>query len=534
MVLSQKVILFLQALVVIGLPIILWRYLQLHRFFPLAIVQIFAGIALGPSIFGAIAPDAFEFLFRREVLAGVDTLANIALVMFVFLAGCEADRNIISKSAGMVMKIGITGVLTPWILGGVAAFLISTYAPVPKVLGPIGMENHVLYAVAFGLAMSVTALPVLVILLRELGFNTKPIGSIALAVGGIDDAILWLSLPVLLPFAQGANFWNALAFAAFGGVATVLLVKYVVTPFLDKLLKEDAPERFLMSAVILVLFLSAAITEVTGLHAVLGAFIAGLMIPDKLRHLAQDKFDVPVALLLLPFFFLSTGLKTSFAFGDPTIWLIVTIAMVVCVGGKVLGVTIPALLSGQSVGFALTLGALMQCKGLMEIVVVTILFQKGIIGETTFSALVLTALISTAITAPLARAAYQRFGESATRTTGEQFAETTVEAADVHGATHAFGVLDFGGGRGRIAILKGDVVIGRHSNDDIRVNNVAVSRHHARMTALPNGRFEIRNQTAVRSEPNPMLVNGQAKETAIVGPGDTVSLGGIDFRIAKA
>jgi hypothetical protein len=253
-----------------------------------------------------------------------------------------------------------------------------------------------------------------------------------------------------------------------------------------------------------------------------------------LRHLAKDKFDVPVALLLLPFFFLSTGLKTSFAFGDPTIWLIVTIAMVVCVGGKVFGVTIPALMSGQSMGFALTLGALMQCKGLMEIVVVTILFQKGIIGETTFSALVLTALLSTAITAPLARAAYKRFGESATRTTGEQFAETTVEAADVHGATHAFGVLDFGGGSGRVAILKGDVIIGRHSNDDIRVNNVAVSRHHARMTALPNGRFEIRNQTAVRSEPNPMLVNGQAKETAIVGPGDTVSLGGIDFRIAKA
>jgi Kef-type K+ transport system membrane component KefB len=541
LVFDAKTVLFLQVVVVIGVPLILWRPLQLGRFFPLPIIQIFAGIALGPSILGAVSPETFAFLFgnvkdrSNTLVAGVNTLANTAAVLFVFLAGCEMDRKVVRNAAGMVLRIGVTGVFLPWVLGGLAAYLMFTQFSVDRGLaGPIG--GPVLYSVAFGLCMAVTALPVLVIVLRELGFNQKPIGTIALAIGGVDDALLWLSLAVLLPFASGAaNIWAAALLAAAGGVGTIVLMHYVIVPFLQRMLDQEAPERLLMSSVILILFVNAVITEATGIHAVLGAFITGLMIPDKLRHMAEDRLDVPVTLLLLPFLFLATGLKTEFSLNDPTVWIVLTVAMVVCVGGKFVGVTLPAVLSGQSFPFAATLGVLMQCKGLMEIVVVTVLYQKGVFGVTTFSALILTALISTAITAPLARLAQRIFGEEAstqTRAAPEPVAVTVGEPAlanAIEALSPGGPVLVFDSDIGRVPLEKNEMVIGRHSQDDIRVNDIRVSRHHALLKALDGGGYEIHNQTAVRSEPNPVLVNGQEKEHAVLKDGDVVTVGGVTF-----
>ena len=175
-----KVILYLQVVIVVGLPLLLWGPARLGHIFPLPIIQIFAGIMLGPSVLGIIAPDAFKFMFQKEVLAGVETLANVALVLFVFLAGCELDRQLLSQSAGMVLRVGVTGVIVPWVAGAAAAWgLLSLYSA-PGLLG--ASANPVLFSIAFGLCMAVTALPVLVIILRELGFNQKPIGTIALAI----------------------------------------------------------------------------------------------------------------------------------------------------------------------------------------------------------------------------------------------------------------------------------------------------------------------------------------------------------------
>ena len=547
---DAKVVLFLQVLVVVGLPLVLWRVAGLGRFFPLPIIQILAGIVLGPSILGALAPDAFQFLFKREItpglsaIAGVETLANVAVVLFIFLAGCEADRGIIRKSAGTVLRIGMTGVFLPWILGTLAALALVAVYPTDAVLGSQG--RPLLYAVAFGLCMAVSALPVLVIVLRELGFNARPIGSIALAIAGIDDALLWTSLAVILPFAAataGGSIGLGVALAIGGGVVVAGLLAYAITPFLERLIRDEAPERLLMSSVILALFFSAALTEATGLHAAIGAFLTGLMLPDKLRHLAQDRLDAPVTLLLLPFLFLSTGLKTTFSFGDPTVWMILGVAMVVCVGGKFVGITLPAIWSGQSLGFSLTLGALMQCKGLMEIVVVTILAQKAVIGPATFSALVLTALISTALTVPMARMCVRAFGEAATAPgDAEQrravaVAEPAQDLVEASPDLRADAGLAAGGPAlvfdheiGVVPLGLKEVVIGRHSSDDVRLNDVSVSRHHARLRARDDGRFEIDNLTAVRSEPNPVLVNGVEKEHAVLRDGDVVRIGGIQFR----
>jgi Kef-type K+ transport system membrane component KefB len=526
MVVDAKVMLFLQVVIVVGLPLMLWGPLGLGRLFPLPIIQIFAGIALGPSIFGALAPEAYTFLFDKAVLSGVETLSNVALVLFVFLAGCELDRQVLRGAAGMVLTTGISGVAVPWVAGTAAAFALLGQASIPGLVGELG--NTPLYAIAFGLCMAVTALPVLVVILREIGFNVKPIGTIALAIGGIDDALLWGALAIILPFAAGSS--NALlscAIAAGGAVVTVLALVYVITPYLQRLIDREAQERFLISLALIALFAAAALNEATQLHAAIGAFLVGLLLPDKIRHLCEDRLDTPVTLLLLPFLFLATGLKTSFSFADPAVWTVVGIAMLVCVGGKFVGIAAPLLLSGERFPFALTLGVLMQCKGLMEIVVVTVLYQKGVLGPTTFSALVLVALISTAITVPLARLCHRSFGDAATNPRVPEPVETVRSPAPAVG-TVGGPALIFDERLGTVAIDKPEIVIGRHSKDDIRVEDVRVSRHHARLL-LADGKAEIHNQTAVRSEPNPILVNGVEKEHAELQDGDRVSLGGVQF-----
>src|SRR5690606_30563247 len=154
---------------------------------------------------------------------------------------------------------------------------------------------------------------------------------------------------------------------------------------------NEATERVLLSCAILVLFLAAAFNESTQLHAAIGAFLAGLLLPEKLRHMAQDRLDTPVTLLLLPFLFLPTGLKTSFSFEDPSVWVVVGVAIFVALSGKFIGVAMATYAGGMGMPFAVTLGAVMQCKGVMEIVVVTVLYQREIIGQVTFSALVLMA-----------------------------------------------------------------------------------------------------------------------------------------------
>lgn len=527
-----KVILFLQVVVVVGLPLLIWGPLRLGQFFPLPIIQIFAGIVLGPSIFGLLAPGAFKFLFDQNVLAGIDTLSNVAMALFVFLAGCEVDRQILQNAAGKVLRIGVTGVMVPWIAGAAAAWLMLTQFHGPGILG--AGVGHGLYAVAFGLCMAVTALPVLVIVLRELGFNEKPIGTIALAVGGVDDAMLWSSLTVLLPFAAGSShdILQSFLIAVAGAVATIGLLVFVITPYLDRLIAREAPERLLISLAIIILFAFAALNEATQLHAAIGAFLTGLLLPDKIRHLSQDRFDAPVTLLLLPFLFLSTGLKTNFSLGDGAVWSVAILAMIGGMGGKFLGIALPARLSGEGWSFSTTLGVLMQCKGLMEIVVVTVLYQKGVFGQATFSALILVALFSTATTVPLARFCVRRWGDAATAT-GWSMPPARVETTPAPSPQFVGPSLIFPDGAGAVAITKPEAVIGRHSDDDVRIPDVRISRHHARLTSADR-HYEIHNLTALRSDPNPLFVNGVEKEHAELHDGDEISLGGVKFTFKAA
>lgn len=401
--LDQKSVLLIGASLIVLLPFVLWWVLRLKRWFPLAVIQIFTGIALGPSILGVVAPDVHAALFTGKVTEGVKALATISVCLFTFLAGTEADRDVIRSAGRSVLMIGVGGLVVTWIAGILVALQLGQHAP-----SLLGAKNDLaLFAVAFGLCNAVPALPVLVAILGEMQLNRRRIGAVALAAAAIGDAILWGSIAVILPFAANDQMGAGglamrLIVAVGGGLAVIALCQFAINPLLAHVLRTKAPERVQMIIVGIAIFVCAAMTEITGLHAVLGSFIVGVMLTDEVRHLAADKLDMPTSMLLLPFFFLDTGLQANVAVSDTLIWTVFATGLAVCVIGKMAGTIAFARLSGETWAFGATAGVLLQTKGLMELVIVTVFRDVGIVSGQTYSALVLVALASTALTMPLA------------------------------------------------------------------------------------------------------------------------------------
>lgn len=240
--------------------------------------------------------------------------------------------------------------------------------------------------------------------MRSIDLSRRRIGAIALAAAALGDAILWISMAVILPFAQGASgLIGKLALALAGGGAAVAACLMVINPLLRRAERTKAPERVVMILVGIAIFGCAALTQVTGLHAVLGAFIVGMALPDRARHMAASKLDMPTSLLLLPFFFLDTGLQANISFANPTLWSTFLLGLAVCVLAKVAATIVFARLCGENLAFGALMGMLLQTKGLMELVVVTVFRDVGLVSAETYSALVLVALASTALTMPVCK-----------------------------------------------------------------------------------------------------------------------------------
>ncbi len=406
--LDQKSVLLVGASIIILVPFLLWWVLGLKRIFPLAVIQIFTGIALGPTLLGEFAPGVEQLLFTGKTLDGIKSLAAVSVCLFAFLAGTEADREVIADAGRAVVSIGVGSLAVTWALGIAGGYWLVSSAP--GVMGRVA--DPAIFAVAFGLCNAVPALPVLAAILSELELNRRRIGAVALACSAIGDAILWASVAIILPFAAGAGgLALKLAWAPGGGLAACLLCLYVINPMLEQAVRTKAPERVLMILVGAAIFICAAITQSTGLHGVLGAFMVGALLPDSVRHMAAAKLDMPTSLLLLPFFFLDTGLQARITLADPLIWQTFAIAIAVCVLGKLAATIGFGLMAGESLAFSTLAGVLLQTKGLMELVIVTVFRDAGIVSGATYSALVLVALASTALTMPLAQMCLAFWGD---------------------------------------------------------------------------------------------------------------------------
>ena len=402
-----------QALVVVALPVVLLRFSKLKGLVPLVVVQILVGIALGPSLFGRFAPEAYHLFFNNTALSALSGIGAIAVLTFGLITGLHLDPSIFRHNGRAPMVVALASIVVPTALGCIAGFWIV--ARHPQELAPNVSSSA--FAAAIGISTGVTALPVLGAILREMDLLGREIGHLALAVAGLNDVALWIVLGVLLTAVMGNPAEGSATVIRIACVPVYLgVMLYVVRPLLGQMVVSrmrggEVQERAL-AVVAGVTIASALTTEALGLHYIIGAFVTGAIIPENLRKPILDRLQVMTVALLMPFFFMLTGLRTLIDPGSSAFLEIFAVATVVAVIGKVGGSAIAARLVGHSWPTALALGGLLQTKGLMEVIVLAILLDAGIISANVFAALILMAVVSTALAMPGARLMLARESEA--------------------------------------------------------------------------------------------------------------------------
>lgn len=367
---------------------------------PPVIGEIAMGIVLGPSLLGWLWPEAQAWLFPEPVLPYTSVLGQIGLLGFMFLVGLELDLGALRGSSRTAVAVSQAGMLVPLCLGALLAF------PLYGRLAPDGV-GFVPFTLFMAVAMSVTAFPVLARILVDRGLYGTPLGALAMACAAVDDVAAWCLLALVVALTAAGSPFDALSAAgltvAFG--AAMLLV---VRPLLARWAARGRADRANDGVVMVLLFsglsLAALATDLIGVHTLFGAFLFGVATPRGHRRVEASaaRLRAVVVPLLLPLFFVHTGLSTEIGAlaAEPAQWLWTGALLAVAVLGKWGGAAGAARMCGRPWREAMSIGALMNCRGLTELVVLTIGLELGVIGPDLFTMLVLVALITTALTAP--------------------------------------------------------------------------------------------------------------------------------------
>lgn len=398
---SATAIFFTQALLVIGLPYFVWRMRWIRSLIPLVVLQILLGLSLGPSLFGKLAPDLWSLLFSDISMQRSLGLSWMAIVLFTFLTGLHWQTSELKPLGKQLAWMSLLSFLAPAFLGLLAGLFMAYQFP--ETMG--SQVNQWQFAVAISLSTSVTALPVLGAILREVGLMEHRLGRMSIGMAAVNDAILWCFLSIFLASqVNGTGTLHATMMIPVRIVAYVFIMVFVIKPTLKWFLKYRgiAGDSGLVT-VFITIFGSALAAEEIGLHAALGGFMAGIIIPHQFKHDLIERLEPLTVVLLLPFFFAMTGMKTSFDATSDMFLMIMLIAVVVSVAGKLIGILVPARIAGENWSDALTLGILMQTKGMMEVLILTIFRDANIISATCFSAMMFMAIITTSLTMPLLR-----------------------------------------------------------------------------------------------------------------------------------
>ncbi len=377
-------------LIVFTLPYLVWRLGKTDYWAPLVVVQIVAGIVLGPGVLGALFPDYYNFVFTPAVIQSLNGVAWWAVTLFVFIAGIELDlsqawkhRRESSITAGLALGM-------PLLLGcGAAAVMLATS------VGWMGPSARTWQFVAgVGMACAVTALPILILLMEKLAILREPIGQRILRYASLDDIAIWGVLALILT--EWARVGRQVFFLAAFALCTWLLRK----------LMQRLPERDRWYVALVWLLLCALGADWCGLHFMVGAFLAGAVIDS--HWFDQDKMDDlrhHVLLVLMPVFFLSTGLRTQWGVDGGSGAVAVVVAagwlLLASVSGKLIGVHLAGRWLQWQPGEASLIGWLLQTKALIMIIFANVLLDKQIITNTTFTALLLMAVASTMLTVPV-------------------------------------------------------------------------------------------------------------------------------------
>jgi len=376
-----------------------WLFGKLHQ--PRVVGEMLAGFLLGPSLLGWLAPDISLALFPPESLGHLNSLSQVGLLIFMFLVGLELDLGHLRELGRAAVMTSQVSIIAPFILG--STFAIYLY---PRLSDP--SVSFTGFALFMGAAMSVTAFPVLARILTERNMLRTRVGSVAIACAAVDDVTAWCILAAIVVIVRASSS-ELPVWMIVGGLATfVLLMLLVVRPVLRKLEmvyeKRGSLTQDLIAMILLVVLASGWITESLGVHALFGAFLAGVVMPRHpvfSKELSQ-KFEGLIVVLLLPIYFALTGLRSSiFLIAGAKMWIYCAVIIVLAVIGKWGGSMLSARLNGMSWRESAAVGILMNTRGLVELVILNIGLDLGILSPALFSIMVLMALVTTLMTTPL-------------------------------------------------------------------------------------------------------------------------------------
>jgi Kef-type K+ transport system membrane component KefB len=366
---------------------------------PVVIGEVIAGILLGPSVLGHFWPGVSHFLFQPASLPNLNFLSQLGLILFMFIIGLELDIHLLKHKAHTAVVVSHASIIIPFAMGvSLAYFIYERFAP-PNI-------SFLAFGLFMGIAMSITAFPVLARILHERGLTKTALGSLAITCAAADDVTAWCILAAVIAIVQAGSVSSA-GFTVLLSIIYVIAMLKLVRPWLERLETKYASTESLNRtfAVIsfVILFLSALTTEMIGIHALFGAFLAGATMPShaEFRKMLAARIEDVSLVILLPLFFAFTGLKTQIGLlNDGTTWLVCGMIIFVAVAGKFGGSSLAARFTGQSWADSFAIGALMNTRGLMELIVLNLGYDLGVLSPTIFTMLVLMALITTFMTAP--------------------------------------------------------------------------------------------------------------------------------------
>jgi Kef-type K+ transport system membrane component KefB len=374
---------------------------------PQVVGEMIAGVVMGPSLFGLLFPDAQAHIFPKASLTITYAVAQIGLVLYMFLIGVEFQVDLIRKRLRSAASVSIAGIATPFTLGSLLALTLINngqyFAP------GVARWEAMLF---MGAAMSITAFPMLARIIYERGLTGTSLGTLALAAGSMDDAAAWCILAIVL---ASFNSNPVIALSAIGGGIVYAIVVLTIGSRLLNLLGRKVERESTMSAplftfVLLVVMLGAWITDAIGIYAVFGAFILGVAIPRGLfAQEIQRRLEPLTTNFLLPLFFVYSGLNTRLGLVDsPMLWAVALLILVAACFGKGIACWLAARLNGEDNREALAIGTLMNARGLMELIILNIGLERGVITPTLFTIMVMMAIVTTLMASPVFEFVYRR------------------------------------------------------------------------------------------------------------------------------
>ncbi|MEH2091424.1 cation:proton antiporter [Nostoc sp.] len=376
------------------------------------VCEMIAGVMLGPSLLGLIAPDFQQWLFPKLPIitaAGLKipnpsmsilyAISQIGLAIYMFLIGLEFNTKLLKHHIKSASLLSAAGIITPFILGAIASFWFYYNGDFfqPKVMP----WSAALY---LGASMTITAFPMLARILYERGLAQTRFGTLALGAASVDDAVAWCLLAIVL--ASVKNSLSIAILAIGGGICYVLFAIFLGQPLLKaftRMTKREGVNRQTLTLMLIILMFCAWFTDVTGIYAIFGAFVLGAVTPrGEFAQQIRQYTEFLTTSFLLPIFFVFSGLNTQIGLvNTPTLWGVTLLIIAIAILGKGVACMLAAKLAGENWRESATIGALMNARGLMELIILNIGLEQGIITPTLFTIMVIMAVITTLMASPL-------------------------------------------------------------------------------------------------------------------------------------